>query len=594
MTADDMSLCIAMEHAPPRAMVTMDEDVGTTALPPLEVLLYRCGILWSSEDVPGVTNLSGMRLCVNVTTTTTTEASSFARTRDGDVDWVPSLPSELDPPGATVLAQYLLRAEDAAEWSKSRLVRALLARAHPWRSLLREQWRSDHAADPKQVLVNAMRDPHVCDEMLALMDVRMLMAHVAPDANLDLTGHSILRRMEPSGFSRSVEWRASSVAEHAVATFVKIPVTAQRLETLHRLGATETLEWPCAFGFLSGEGDKRSMVLPMDACATTVEKAILSLLCGERPLQRDGALLPRIVLDFTSPNHEGAPSVHSTETLVPYRVELKERDGRLELLRDAKSSARLASESLSVDTTPTDMSRGDERIDHGRLGHMFPNLLRRLDMQSSLEGVFREARSRRVVSEWHLEAIESCDNLSSLGLSVLVALALQLWSGARTRVYLSRTRAAVCAYWSSVRNDFVLVDPARSLQNAFKLAPSLIHLPESGSTVALKRNDFVQIFVRHKWHTARVLDTFPLIEEAHVQFLISGARQKIGMHERGRWRHPVSSDHSDLEDVLRRRVLVGSASSSAEQAAPPSSTMPLPAVMDTGVSLGMWGEESSW
>lgn len=515
-----------------------------------EVLLYRCGILWDHEmrvtaERP---ELHGARLLIDVTTTSD--------------DVLPEFPSRMDPHGARVMGHALLRADFARDWSRSALVRRLAARARPWRHLLREEWCGTKGT---QDMVDALCDTEVCDELTALMDARVLLRHAGRDARLDMIGLSVLRRMQPRGCSRSADWCASSVAEHSVAHFAKIPVTCARLERLHALGAMEAMECPCRYGVLQGHGEERLVIVPMDADASAVTLAVASLLSCDVPLDEEAP--ETWTLGFGALLSESASAPDPREMLHGYRVRLDVEEGVV-LTRDASLAPRRADEAISLDVLDaSSIARNPARTRREELGTVFPRLVRRLELQSDAAACVREAQARRVVTEWTLEAIDTGGNLSSLGMSVLVALALGDWFGARMRVYVGRARAAVVGVWD--KESFLLVDPSRTTLNAFDVAPSMVKLPEGGYTLDVRRGVMVEVRAKQMWHVAKVLDVFPQAETATVQFFLTGRRIQIALRSHS-WRRLAKSDDTDIDRVMR--MLSGSQASHV----PPASEMPVP------------------
>lgn len=459
-----------------------------------------------------------------------------------------SFPVDPDPGGVEELAEFFLRTDMVELLSSSRILRALARSAHAWRFALCKHWRVTHN-DPG-CMVDMLKRGRVADEFLSLVDGSVLLTCLASDHQTDVTAMIVLRRVQPVACTRAVDWHASAVDEHAVSGFSKVPVNKEQFARLHRNGAFFALSVSNEHGLLlDGVGTRsRRVILPCDVGCSDIHMAVASLVGGNLASPCEPSV---ISLPFGCLHSEPClGACHPAEFLVPHRIVLKEHALCLQPLTDEPS--RPAHHSCSIDeVASSDVDLDPARINHHRLRNLFPLLVARLTHGADpVAASLREAQARRVSQEWTLESFETGGNLSSLGLSILVALGLSECCGARVRVFVGDAHSAVVGYWS--QDAFVLCDPTKTTVNSFAISRNeliggaledIFYLPT--------RESIIEVLAVQVWHVARVLHVIPYMNAARIEFLKTGRRTTIGLHTHA-WRPLAHHGRSDSETVLRQ------------------------------------------
>ena len=136
------------------------------------------------------------------------------------------------------------------------------------------------------------------------------------------------------------------------------------------------------------------------------------------------------------------------EKLAPYFVRIDVSNGRVLLTQDPLISVRTADDTVSIDDLTTmDLDSDVGRRRRSDLLQTFPKLARRLELQkSTVDACLQEAQARRVSSEWSLESLDCGGNLSSMGMTVMMALILAGWLGVRVRVFIGRCHCSLGGY----------------------------------------------------------------------------------------------------------------------------------------------------
>jgi hypothetical protein len=482
------------------------------------VRLYRAGVLWTEEaDVPCAGLSVDLPMCDDVTT----------------------FPYEVDEQGATELSVTMLHPVEAAVLSRSAIVRMVAAAAWPWRPELRWRYRED------QHMVDALCDERVCDELTRLMDVGLLLTASGRHVDLHETGMAVLRRMQPVGCSRAADYRASSVHDYGVARFKRLPVTAKRLAQIFALVGENAADarWS-AHGVLWGRGKGRIMGVPRDADTAGVTMAAASLLAVP-----EGAVEDRdLVLRVGELQRDAGGGVVDDTPLVPYRIILVPDGVRL----NADTSMPTATHGRgSLDDVPTDIPTDVARTRREDVQEHFPLLAQRLAPHEDnvVLACIREAQARRVVSEWCLENIDVGGNLSGLGLSVLLAITLGFWCGAKVRVYMGPGRVACVGYWGG-DDGMQLLDPTRTLKNAFDVALHLWRMPDAEWWPT--RQSHIEVRFRKHWHVCRVVSVCGAV--AKVDVLLIGRRRQV-LLSAVPWRRMARSEDTDVDQLLRRGIV---------------------------------------
>ena len=499
--------------------------------------LYRGGVRWQDEsDVPAEVE-GGRRLHVHVC---------------GAADGGYAFPDGVDWTGAQALAVALLRPAGARDWSRSAIARDLARAARPWAAELREMWRVDPDAD---ALMLAVADHEVCPELSALLDAShvLLAAAARAGARLTLLAFEVLRRALPEGHQEA-DARAAAVRAHGVSDVLLLPVGAARLAELHALGALESgggsdAEW-CAHGALvrARGGAHRRLALPRDADAAHVTTAVAALLDVDVPL--DAAPPAALSFAYAVTHVEGAPRCAPCEEVVPYLCRLGPHGVLLHRDTGGAAATRCTDGAIALDALELDaLALELRRTRRDSVRRAFPALARRLELQHhSATACVREAQARRLVAAWSLEALDVGGNLSSLGLAILLALTLGAWAGARVRVYVGQTRSALLGVWHAA--TYVLVDPTRTVLNAFDVAPALAQLPEGGYDVRVRRGLLVEVRVRKTWHVAQVVAVPPDTRCVVVRFLVSRSCLTLRLASPC-WRRLARGNDTDVDAAVR-------------------------------------------
>ena len=516
---------------------------GDAAAAPLVVARYVGGVLWEREEVAGG---GGARLLIDADAP---DAALAARR-----------PPPPDAGARAALEHALLVADLAPALSRSALARALAAHVREWRESL--GWRAARAEEG----VRLVADERVADEFTALMDARVLLEGARRCERVEAMALAALRRMQPLACTTHADYRASVIGTTGVVRVRVLPASAARVEALARAGALRHFERACAHGALHRElaDEGAEVLLPHDATATTVTLALAALLSEELRPALEGpelAELPReIALSADATHAEGAPACDPADRLVPYRVLVDAAARCVRLERDLGTPARVAREASSVDALderalPVDADRRKRAL----LRALFPYVVQRMEA-CECDGVpgacAAQVQARRLAREWRLDGFDAGRNLSSLGLSVLLALLLQLWSGARARVYVARSRAAVVGVHAGggAGAPFALYDPAQTTRNAFDVVASTLyyHRAHGAAQARLRRGMCVEVWCRSMWATAKVLHVDMATETLTVLYLGKTSRRDSVAMRTQLWR--TLSPDSDVGHVLRGQL----------------------------------------
>jgi len=159
-----------------------------------------------------------------------------------------------------------------------------------------------------------------------------------------------------------------------------------------------------------------------------------------------------------------------------------------------------------------------EEGDESRCSSMsewFPSLSARFaeaETERRLQFVRREVLTRTISTEWSLEAFDvQGASLSSLGLSLLLALLLGGGMGFRVYVAVDATWGA-CLAVPTGEESFVLVDPTMRSRWPMELVPP--RDPEAGMVVEVR--------CRKNWNVAHVLRWNSTSRCAHIKYLSNG------------------------------------------------------------------------
>ena len=385
-----------------------------------------------------------------------------------------------------------------------------------------------------------------------LIDPQFVLSQRVVDETVNIRGMSILRRMQTHGPTRDVDWAATMASEFAVRRFEVIPISAVRFAALHSVGYFDDINvTSCEHGIMIGEG-MRDVILPMKPKNSLITHACACLLKCDVAMDDERETTMTVAMGTL--NTEGSVMCSPDEELPLYRVHLhvteSARTSTVVLTHDSTQDKLSSRNARSVDAlfecTP---GRRPERVRRSDLQRMFPQLFHRLNLyvNDAFRACVREVQCRRVAQEWSLEGIDTWTNLSSLGMSLLLAITLSTWCGHRVRVALSRTRAAMVAV-DTHDDTFELFDPTRTLCNFFGASDYLQRVPIVREEI--RKGMVLEVRVGVKWYTVVVQSINHARGQFGVRFVHSGQRQDFSVHSHT-WRR-VSDDTSDLDRLVRR------------------------------------------
>jgi hypothetical protein len=540
----------------------------------LLIQLYKAGILWRQEDIEtDVRSLDGKRICVDVICSCPcTDVDNHPAT-----DWIPQFPDTVDAKGAQEISG-LLCPPWAETMSKSEIIKALARAAFPWRMALRALWgvHIENPGDGKESveLLNHLVGGSVCEEFLSLLDGSAILVSHTTEAEhatlIEQTGMAMLTRMGMGDTYR----------------MGVLPLSCLEYDRLYKTGAMQGSDCicstygtivdlaKCVFEGAESGCTRKTMCVPYDATAKQVLITVASLIDVPPPIALHTVSKKQIastmafefgtpIFDAIENKHDrlGAGSrAHSTdgENIVhPYRIRLME--GKVMLTRDMSTNERKACDAVPIDgVDPTTVSTSTERTRRSMLKNAFPSMAQRLELKNStISASLEEAQCRRFSPVWSLEGLDAGENLSSMGMSLMVAFALGGWNGACVRVFVSAEGCAFFAYWNDHVKEFVLVDPISSEKNAFDMAPSLMQCPQSGTTVSVSKGTILEIKELTRWHVCQVSQVKGCEvggRRALVQYIASRKEEWISL-ESNLWRRlSINEEKSDIEKVIKSLI----------------------------------------
>jgi hypothetical protein len=508
------------------------------------VHLYRCGILWMSESHSSEhAALHGAVFYVDVITSVVHGTERL--------EWIPTFPDFIDEDGSSIFGLTFLNTSCITDLSQSVVVARLMACAYPWRSFLCERW--TFRGDRIQGLVNVLQDERVSDDILRLIDGRVLMKQVGKDDRIDLIGTILLRRLQAVSSSRSADYKVSVLTEFSIGQFGIFPIHASRYAHLYDLGIMNQLENISAYGVLFGNSLGRTLALPNDSTPSHVAMALGSLCSYD--VQMDDADSKFMEIIEISPGalltEAGCTGYTSNEKLSPYYVRINIQDGCVILTQDPHTPVYQANGVISIDELSTGQFTCDaNRTRRPDMMSIFPKLARRLELQNNtFEACVREAQARRISSEWSLETLDCGGNLTSMGMTVMMALVLTGWLGIRVRVFLGRCRSALLGVWNDMNGDYQLVDCTKTIKNTFEISPHLSGCPESGKDICVKKGMIIEVRAMAKWHLAQILKVRPDLMSAHIQYIGNERQDWISLSSQC-WKR-LSDENSDADKVIR-------------------------------------------
>ena len=387
-------------------------------------------------------------------------------------------------------------------------------------------------------MLDALRDSRVSDEFVVFLNPRVVFKHInCRDDRINLIGMSILNRLHAHAGGFSASSKEAVLGEFSIGSFASTPLSKQQFRRLFSLGMlTRWCILATEHGALLDEMKwqaSRVLLVPHDSQTSDLGMAISSLLTCE--IHVDASCPRELTFAFDDDGLQCEPStacgIQPQEQLQPYILRLDTERRCVTLVEDTKTTPMPASDAISVDDVQ-DVPYDTKRTRRGEVQKLFPSLASRLhSLDGTSTACFMEVQARRTTVEWSLDGLDSGKNLSSLGMSILLAISLGGWYGARVRVFIGRTRAAALGFWSG--DGFRLVDPVRTNVNAYDVAPYVSCLPESGKNNRIYSGVFVQVPSNGQWRVAKVVRLSGLTPDTYQQmevlFLSTGKKVWISL-----------------------------------------------------------------
>jgi hypothetical protein len=407
-------------------------------------------------------------------------------------------------------------------------------------------------------LLRIVCDPRTPDAVLRCVDANVVLRCRRFVEDVNTTGLVVLRRLEAEDATRTTDWLARVRLNYGIARVEVLPVSHAALVALTRTGSlarAEAVVGVCDDGLVLEASSDRLLLVPYDYTQATLARCALTLLTGTVADATDAPTPQAQRFGFGVVYSETSTHCPVPDALTLLYVTVHaETDERVVVLTPAPDEEVLRSDDqvLSVDALRSVPCSAARRWD---LRRVLPRLHARLVAAAhgdaaSLVACLREVQGRRVQREWTLEGLDTGDNLSSLGMSVLLAVALNGWLGARVRVAQSRTLAAMVAVWMD-DGRFRLVDPTRTLCNFTTLAaaapspvapPPVVPLPPAVGEV-------VEVRAARVWMVGLVRTVHEHLGTMVVEAARTRTRRTVSVRSQ-LWRR-VFDNNSDAHDVLR-------------------------------------------
>ena len=471
-----------------------------------KVIVYRYGVLWKMED-----------LCVSKCESLIIDARFQDASRD-----TPPFPAAVELTGANRFAEVVLRTPMLETWCRSETLRVLAKSASAWREALSTLWR----VDGSDTMASVFRNVGVDAAFVALSDVSTYASEITVTNNG--LAHRVASLMEKL-----------SCNQLAVVRF--LAVRSARFKVLHTSGAL----WgfgtsSCASGVLHGD----VLFLPLDATQTTMAQACVELLYSQ-------AVSPQhkrphcVKLAWTDAHCETSARVGPTSRLCAYTLSIDEGSD-CTLTLDAGTTFG-SEEAVSVDALETlELKTKTSHQRRGEMQRIFPQMSERLQTENTtcLVNCLREVQARCLATHWTFPQFDSAENLSSLGMSVLLCMIMGMWLGCSVRILLSEERSAMVLLRLSDGAP-VVVDPCRTSRNAFYVARTLATSPQCGYAFSVRVDTAVEVKDQHnKWRLGCVTEVTPNTFSVRLAFnmsLVTLNRQSYS------WRRLALFENSDVD-----------------------------------------------
>lgn len=391
----------------------------------------------------------------------------------------------------TPLVSAILRSDMVAIVQNSEILCSLMEFVSlRWFTMMRRMW----VLGTDDVLLNLLSRTSTPDCIARCIDPVVLFSKRRFVERIDTVGMAIVRRMACCDATRYADIRASMFSHHGVVRFEIFSVNSDRFAQLFRIGVFDGMS-ACREGVLVNvNNDTTILCVPFDSKTLQIMGAVTTLLLkGETYLSKDCS---NTTFAFGVTYNETSSQCPSPETLTPYRLFVDVPNRSLVLVKDVEQKTFKVETIRSVDELEQMVIPCDEsRTRRHDVSELFPAMTSRVEKKSSgnVSACLREVQSRRVAREWSLDAMDTGHNMSSLGMSIMLHLLLSQLLGAKCRVAQSRSGAALLAVY--MQNDYVFVDPCRTLCNFFTLSQELsLHfstaggIPKAGIVVEVRNN----------------------------------------------------------------------------------------------------------
>ena len=440
------------------------------------------------------------------------------------------------------ITSVLLRTETIPIVSESRICHLLLTKlSKRWGHVMRSSWGSATC----DTLLKLLRSPDTPDCVALCIDPAILWNQCLPNERMNVLGMTIVRRLSCADATRYADMRSSLMTHHGVARFDLVPISKDRFEHLHSIGMFEGM-CACRHAVVLGD-DVRVVCVPFHTRTEDIVQAITTLLAPSVDLSGER---PTLTYSFGIIYQESSSQCPVEETLLAYKMYADAATKTIRLEEDADVQFKV-DDVLSVDelerlTIPCHESRV-RRVD---VALLFPEMAKRVELKSSDDrsACLREIQSRRVAREWTLDAIDAGQNMSGMGLTLLLHTLLSQWLGAKCRVAQSRCGSAMLAVYMD--NGYRLVDPCRTLCNFFTLSREVSQTVQCSSIPA--HGMVVEVRKETQWNVG-VITSLEVERGIMIVQTANGNREVVSIGSHG-WRR-VGSDVSDTDRVLKSLLL---------------------------------------
>jgi hypothetical protein len=314
----------------------------------------------------------------------------------------------------------------------------------------------------------------------------------------------------------------------------------------------------CENGFFFGTSHDRVVVLPDDVTQKEMAHAFLDLFSCPLDVKEDSSLFEdEFVLPFDQDLKEHTVRCGADDIVRGFHVRLRGNGLGIRVVPDPAIDALTTAESISIDAFRSeDVFTDDHRIRSTDVKVAFPWLVERVSIAPNVVVQCQhEVQMRRLVTTWQLGDVDMGGSLSSLGLAILFALSMESCAGAKTRVFVSATGAAVAGYWSLECGRFRLVDCARTSLSLFDLVPPRAFgrtVSEFPDKTTVCKGSIIEVRSISHWYIAIVTNVDWSLNTVHYVTLSDMKNQRrVSVHSRV-WRFAARNDPNDLELVVRK------------------------------------------